>query len=172
MLTKQGRAKHMDLYTGLSLVHITTPLLKAVIWYNLSLLLIGPFGMTNSDIWIRKLLNLRKFIWKFHLQKRPFRHGLNTLRPKQDGRRFADDTFKRIFLNENVRISIKISMTFVPKGVNNNIPALVQIMAWRRSGDKPLSEPMMVSLPTHICVTRPQWVNVLKLIESMAGYIK
>ena len=41
----------------------------------------------------------------------------------------------------------------------NNIPALVQIMAWRRPGDKPLSEPMMVSLPTHICVTRPQWVK-------------
>ena len=34
-------------------------------------------------------------------------------------------------------------------------------MAWRRPGDKPLSEPMMVSLPTHICVTRPQWVNNL-----------
>ena len=33
-------------------------------------------------------------------------------------------------------------------------------MAWRRSGDKPLSEPMMVRLPTHICVTRPQWVIV------------
>ena len=32
-------------------------------------------------------------------------------------------------------------------------------MAWRRPGDKPLSEPMMVSLLTHICVTRPQWVN-------------
>ena len=32
-------------------------------------------------------------------------------------------------------------------------------MAWRRPGDKPLSEPMMVSLSTHICVTRPQWVN-------------
>ena len=31
-------------------------------------------------------------------------------------------------------------------------------MAWRHPGDKPLSEPMMVSLPTHICVTRPQWV--------------
>ena len=41
----------------------------------------------------------------------------------------------------------------------NNYPALVQIMAWRRSGDKPLSEPMMVSLLTHICVTRPQWVK-------------
>ena len=32
-------------------------------------------------------------------------------------------------------------------------------MAWRRPGDKPLSEPMMVILLTHICVTRPQWVN-------------
>ena len=43
----------------------------------------------------------------------------------------------------------------------NNIPSLVQIMAWRRPGDKPLSEPMMIGLPTHICVTRPQWVNSL-----------
>ena len=34
-------------------------------------------------------------------------------------------------------------------------------MAWRRPGDKPLSEPMMVSLPMHICVTRPQCVNKL-----------
>ena len=32
-------------------------------------------------------------------------------------------------------------------------------MAWRRSGEKPLSEPMMVRLPTNICVTRPQWVK-------------
>ena len=40
-----------------------------------------------------------------------------------------------------------------------NIPSLVQIMAWRRPGDKPLSEPMMVSLLTYICITLPQWVN-------------
>ena len=84
---------------------------------------------------------------------------INTLRPRKNGRRFADDTFKRLFLNENVRISIKISLKFVPKGPINNNPALVQIMAWRRSGDKPLSEPMMVSLLTHICVTQPQWVK-------------
>ena len=50
---------------------------------------------------------------------------------------------------------------FVPKVRIDNIPALVQIMAWRRPGDKPLSEPMMVQLLTHICVTRPQWVNSL-----------
>ena len=83
----------------------------------------------------------------------------NSLRPRRNEQHFADDIFKRIFFNENVWISIKISLKFVPKGPINNIPALVQIMAWRRSGDKPLSEPMMVSLPTHICVTRPQWVN-------------
>ena len=79
--------------------------------------------------------------------------------PRQNGRHFADDTFKRIFVNENVRILIEISLKFVPKGPINNIPSLVQIMAWRRPFDKPLSEPMMVCLPTHICVTRPQWVK-------------
>ena len=59
----------------------------------------------------------------------------------------------------NVWIPIWISLKFVPKGPINNIPALVQIMAWRRPGNKPLSEPMMVRLPMHICITRPQWVN-------------
>ena len=85
---------------------------------------------------------------------------LNTLRPKQHGCHFTDDTFNRIFLNEHVRIAIAISLKFVPEGPNNNIPALVQIMAWRRPGDKPLSEPMMVRLLTHICGIRPQWVKV------------
>ena len=84
---------------------------------------------------------------------------VNSLRPRQNGHLFADDTFKRIFLNKNIRISIKISLKFVPDGPINNIPTLVQVMAWRRPGDNPLSEPMMVILPTHICVTRPQWVN-------------
>ena len=84
---------------------------------------------------------------------------VNTLRQRQNGRHFAD-IFKCIFLNENIWILIIISMKFVSKGAINNIPALVQIMAWRRPGDKPLSESMMLSLPTHICVTRPQWVNL------------
>ena len=81
-----------------------------------------------------------------------------TLRPRQNNRNFANDFFKRIFLNDNVLISIKISLKFAPKGQINNIPALVSIMAWRRLGDKPLSVPRMESLLTHICVTRPQWV--------------
>ena len=57
-------------------------------------------------------------------------------------------------------ISPTISLKFVPKVRINNTPALVQIMAWRLPGDKPLSEAMMVSLLTHICVMRPQWVKV------------
>ena len=55
--------------------------------------------------------------------------------------------FQYIFLNENVWISIKISLKFVvPKGLINNIPAMAQITAWRRLGNKPLSEPMVVRL--------------------------
>ena len=67
--------------------------------------------------------------------------------------------FKCIFLNENVWIPIEISPNFVPNGSINNNPTLFQIMAWRRPGDKPLSEPMMVNSLTHICVIRPQWVK-------------
>ena len=84
---------------------------------------------------------------------------LNTLRPRRNRHHFADDIFKCIFVNESVWILLIISLKFVPKFQINNIPALVQIMVWRRPGDKPLSGSMMISLLTHICVTRPQWVK-------------
>ena len=89
---------------------------------------------------------------------------LNILRPRQNGCHFPDD----IFLSENVLISIKISLKFVPMGPNNYIPALVKIMAWCHPGYKPLSEPMMVSLLTHICVTGPQWVNFTLLVPEQS----
>ena len=95
----------------------------------------------------------------------------DTLKPRQNGRHFADDALKRIFLSENIRISSKITLKFVPTGPVNNIPALVQIVAWRRSGEKPLSEPMMVILLTHICVARPQWVNWQHLVGRSAGQV-
>ena len=80
---------------------------------------------------------------------------VNILRPRQNGPHSPDYIFKWIFLNENIWISINISLKFfVPKGPTNDIPSLVQVMAW------PLSEPMMVSLLMHTCVTRPQWVNM------------
>ena len=82
-----------------------------------------------------------------------------TLRPRQNGRHFPDDIFKLIFLNKNVGISINISLKFLPKGPINKILELVEIMAWRRPGKKPLSEPMVVSVLMHICVTQHQRVN-------------
>ena len=85
---------------------------------------------------------------------------LNTLRPRQNAWwSFRRRHFRFVLLNENVWISIKISLKFLPKGPINNIPAMVPIMTWRRPGNKPLSKPMMVSLLTHICATRPQWVK-------------
>ena len=59
------------------------------------------------------------------------------------GRHLADDIFKCIFLNENDRTQIQLSMKYVPRSPINNEPALVKVMAWRWTGDKPLPEPMM-----------------------------
>ena len=54
----------------------------------------------------------------------------------------ADNILKCIFLNENDKILIQISLKFIPRSPVDNKPALVQVMAWCRIGDKPLSEPM------------------------------
>ena len=93
--------------------------------------------------------------------------GLNLLRPRQNGSHFPDDIFKFIFLNKNVWISLNISLKFVPEIRINNIPALVQIKAWHGPGNKPLSDPMLVNLLEHICVTHLQWVNGL----TTGGYL-
>ena len=74
--------------------------------------------------------------------------------PKFPGRHFQ----KEFFLNAMCEFRLRF-IWFVPKVRINNIPALVQMMAWRRPGDKPLSEPMMAILLTHICVTQPEWVK-------------
>ena len=88
-----------------------------------------------------------KRIWVKHVDlnqnQTPQYANLNILRSIQNGGNFADGHFKCICLNENVWISIKISLNFVPKVRINNIPALVQIMAWHRPGDRPLSGPMI-----------------------------
>ena len=65
---------------------------------------------------------------------------LNSSPPGQNGHHFADDIIRCIFMNGNFYILI-ISLKFVLKGPVNNIPSLVQIIAWHQPGDKPLSEP-------------------------------
>ena len=55
----------------------------------------------------------------------------------------AKDIFKWIFLNENGIILIQISLKFVPRSPLDNKPALVHVMVWLWTGNKPLPEPMI-----------------------------
>ena len=88
-------------------------------------------------------------------------HFINTLRPGENGRRFTDDIFTCIFVNEKFCILIEISLMFFPWGAIDNNPALVQMMASHWVGDKPLSETILTSSLTHICGTRVRWVKVV-----------
>ena len=98
---------------------------------------------------------------------------VKTLRPRQDGRYFADNTLRCIFLNGNAFISLKISLKFVAKVRINSILSLVQMMAWCWTSDRPLPEPIMASLLTHICLAWPQWVKkqvwVCRLLHGHLG---
>ena len=127
-------------------------------WSGINLVT-GHYFKTWRQIWLFFKISFIKWVsrkWKINIE-----FYFNKLRPRQNGCHFTDDIFKCIFLNENVWISIKISLSFVPKGSINNISALVQIMAWCRPGENSSSEPIIFSLPMHICVTRPQWVSTI-----------
>ena len=69
-------------------------------------------------------------------------------RDKLDCRHFEDDILKGTFFNENVWISLRISLKF-------ELTILHHRFIGRQPGHKPLSEPTM----TLICVTRPRWVK-------------
>ena len=79
--------------------------------------------------------------------------------PWTNARLFTDDILRCIFVNEKFCISVKFLLKFAPKAPIDNNRVLVQIMAWCRPGDKTLSDPMTVSLLTHIGVTWPQWIK-------------
>ena len=93
-------------------------------------------------------------LWFWYRLISPYHSGLlNTLRPRQNG--CADDTLNALSRMKMYEFRLTLHshlIQFVPEGQINNIPPLVQIMAWRRPGDKLLSDPMM----THIDVTRSQ----------------
>ena len=132
---------------------------QAIIWTNAGLLSILPLGTKFSEI----LTETKIFInenasenivceMAAILSRRWVEPGspatyctgrINSSPPGQNGCHFADDIFRCIFVNEKFCILIKISLKFIPKGAIYNNPALVQIMAWRRIGDKPLSELML-----------------------------
>ena len=86
-------------------------------------------------------------------------NNINSSPPGQNGYHFTDNLFKLIFVNENVRISIWISLKFVPKGPIDNKSALVKVMAWCWTGGEPLPDQYCPSSLTDICSTRGRWVK-------------
>ena len=80
----------------------------------------------------------------------------------------AYDIFNCIFLNENIRILIGISMKIVPVGSIKNIPALVQVMAWHWTGRKALLVPIMVKFTDaymrHSCRDIPRKVMSTSMV--------
>ena len=120
-----------------------------------------PYGVVLSASMIDSLVEMVTF----HL------YGMHEFNANS-----ADDIFKCIVLKENYRILIKISLLFAPKSTIDNKPALVQVMAWRRIGGKPLHEPMMTQITdAYICGTRGRWVkywnNVSTLTEDSHIFI-
>ena len=103
-------------------------------------------------MWKKKMKSWQVCDW---LAKWLIMSGYMDLRRPRVYRRSNDG----LVLNEIVSFPLKISLAFIPKCVIKYIQALVQIMAWRRPGDKPLSEPMVIILLVNICITRPQWVK-------------
>ena len=107
------------------------------------------WSKTNSmKVWM-SLLGYCKCVqhywiqWNYRLTRACWRRHINSSRPGQNGRHLADDIFKCICLNKNVRIPIQISLKFVPMRPIDDKPALVLVMAWRWSGNKQLPKPML-----------------------------
>ena len=82
-----------------------------------------PWNRYNSfcygaiEVWFQR--NVSSAIWQKHM------FSFNTFRPRQNGRHFANDIFKWIFLNENIWIWINMSLKYDPDGQVEKIPSLV-----------------------------------------------
>ena len=97
---------------------------------------------------------------------------LNSSNPRQNVHHFADNILKCIFMREKNCILIQISLKFVHKGPIDNKSALVQVMAWRRTGDKPLPQPMLTlftDVKATIRLRSPSLQEVAGLLFSLGG---
>ena len=88
-----------------------------------------------------KIVSMARVLPSHNYVSRP--QWVNSTFPRQNGSHFADDISKWILMNETLCVLIRISPKFVSNGTIGNNPVLVYIIAWRRIGDKPLSEPML-----------------------------
>ena len=117
---------------------ISNPNLDIALWLFLVLPVLWKPSDNSCDVYLEHILSL-------HICQEPFLPGatFNSFPPGQNGHHFTDHIFKCIFLNENIRISIQILLKFVPKGPIDNKQALVEVMACRLFGTKPLPEPIL-----------------------------
>ena len=139
-------------------VHLATAHL--ILPKQMNKLILARLGPERIDLANHKATVLRNILfWSEHGWLSSW--GINSSAMGKMAATFTDDILERILLNENIRIPIQCSMKFVPKCPIDNLPALVLIMAWRRIGDKPLSELILTSSPTHICGTRVGGMNYI-----------
>ena len=148
-------------YFGRNFLHTTIPRLiwnffsrvseacyeKASVALVISILTLFPRFFNNyhhSYYDIDSIWDLRLKYCSYIARKLIFSYDVTHWGREQNGRHFAFDILKPIFFNEISCIFIQMSLKYVHKGSIDNMPSLVQIMVWRRTGDKPLSEPMMV----------------------------
>ena len=103
-----------------------------------------------SDVLLAACKQIELLLQSYHSYKLLFGHengpssaSLNSSPPGQTGHHFRNDICKCIFVKEMSYILIRISLKLVPKGPIDNKSALVWVMAWRRTGDKPLLGPML-----------------------------
>ena len=68
--------------------------------------------------------------------------------------------------NEKCCILIRISWKFVPKGLIDNKSALVQVMAWCQTSDRPLSEPMLSQFTDIYVALVGRWVKRLQTMTQ------
>ena len=84
-----------------------------------------------------------------------------TMRPRQNCRNLIlQMTYQNLLYCRKIVLFIQILLKIVSKGPIYNKPTLVQMMAWRWVGNKPLSDQWWPGLLMHKCITRPKWVNV------------
>ena len=106
---------------------------QAIMWTHVNL---SPLPKIQKIIWIaHQVIYISIFpILKTYLLKF---HRVNTLLPEQNGWHLADNTLESNFLKEKFNILIQISLKFVPEGPTDNQPALIQVMPWCVTGNKP-----------------------------------
>ena len=110
--------------------------------FDVNIALSSDVNIALSSELLESFEDFAKFVWSLVMALKSY-SLLTHLSLNKMAAILADDIFKCIFLNKIFRISIKISLKFVPKVPLYNKSALVQVMAWRRTGDKPLPKPML-----------------------------